>query len=158
MRSHLVLALTATAFMAACGDAPDEQDPPGGGQPQADQRGEAPGDEGVIRGWNAAVNRGDYDRAGAYFAQGAIVEQLAEIELDTRADAVAFNRSLPCRADITDIERDEDSTLAAFDLREGPTGECQEGGSARVRFVIRDGEIEEWRQLPPPSQPRGDIA
>jgi hypothetical protein len=53
---------------------------------------------------------------------------------------------------------DADSTIAAFSLREGRTGQCEEGGSARVRFVIRDGEIEEWRQLPTPPVPRGDVA
>lgn len=115
-------------------------------------------DEAVIRGWNDAVNSGDYDRAAAYFARDALVVQVAPIRLETRADAEAFNEGLPCRADITDIESDDDSTLAAFELREGRTGECEEGGAARVRFVIADGQIEQWRQLPAGSEPQGDPA
>jgi hypothetical protein len=134
----------------------------GGGEPE--DEGSAQGDaarsedEEVIRGWSAAVNRGDYDRAADLFAEGAVVEQVTEIRLDTHAEAVAFNRGLPCRADVTDVDAEGNSALAAFDLREGRTGECTEGGSARVRFVISDGQIEEWRQLPPQPVPEGDTA
>ena len=88
-------------------------------------------------------------------------QQIVETRLRTHADAVDFNSGLPCRADVTDVREEADgSTIAAFALREGPTGECREGGSARVRFVIRDGQIEEWRQLPTPAPqaPQGDPA
>lgn len=150
--------------VAGCGDDEGTDEPRGErGATAADRRGgPAPGqgaDERVIRGWNQAVNLGRYDRAADFFAPGAVVEQLVEVTLDTRADAIAFNRSLPCRADVTDVEREDgDSTIAAFSLREGRTGGCEEGGSARVRFVIRGGEIEEWRQLPTPPVPQGDVA
>jgi hypothetical protein len=150
--------------LAGCGDDAgiDEQRRQGDAAAADRRGGPAPGQgehERVIRGWNQAVNLGRYDRAADFFAPDAVVEQLVEITLDTRADAIAFNRSLPCRADVTDVEReDADSTIAAFSLREGRTGECEEGGSARVRFVIRDGEIEEWRQLPTPPAPRGQVA
>jgi hypothetical protein len=115
-------------------------------------------EERVIRRWSMAVNLGEYERAAAFFERGAVVEQLIEIRLATREDAVEFNRSLPCRADVTDVQREKRSTLAAFRLREGRTGECEEGGRARVRFVIRDGEIHEWRQLPTPPAPPGEVA
>ena len=150
--------------LVSCGDDAGTGEPRGKvGSAAADRRGgPAPGQgehERVIRGWNQAVNLGRYDRAADFFAPGAVVEQLVEVRLETHADAIAFNRSLPCRADITDVKReDADSTIAAFSLREGRTGECEEGGSARVRFVIRDREIEEWRQLPTPPVPRGDVA
>jgi hypothetical protein len=139
------LALTA----AACGGA-DES--PGRDRPAT------PSDERVIRQWSASVNRGDYDRAADLFADGAVVEQVTEVRLETHDDAVAFNRGLPCRADVTDVEEQEDGALAAFELREGRTGECGEGGRARVLFVISDGEIEEWRQLPALPAPEGDTA
>ena len=115
-------------------------------------------DERVIREWNTAVNLGEYERAADLFERGAVVEQVEEIELARRADAIAFNRSLPCRSDVTDIKEESSSTLAAFSLREGRTGGCEEGGNARVRFVIRDGLIREWRQLSSPAAPPGETA
>lgn len=157
------VALAVAAIAIGCGGAgPGDPTTKGEAGPRGSPSEALPptqgGDEAVIRGWNDAVNGGDYDRAAAYFARDALVVQVAPIRLETRADAEAFNRSLPCRADITDIEPDDDSTLAAFELREGRTGECEEGGAARVRFVIADGKIEQWRQLPAGSEPRGDPA
>lgn len=138
MRRALLLALAA---LAGCG---------GGGSDGS------PSDEEVIRGWNSAVNDGDYEAAADRFAEGAIIEQIREVRLRTRAQAIAFNRSLPCRADVTDIDAEEDGgSLATFDLRTGRTGECSDGGTARVRFVIEDGLIREWRQLPEAPLPSG---
>jgi hypothetical protein len=92
------------------------------------------------------VSAGRYERAAEYFAPGAVVEQAAEIRLETLADALAFNSGLPCKADLTDVEDEGETSLAAFRLRRGPGGPCE--GAARVRFRIRDGRIHEWRQLP----------
>jgi len=156
--AQAAVALALLAF-AGCGSGPEprlgegEDEPPGGGP--------APGqsaDEQVIRDWNTAVNLGDFERAADLFERGAVVEQVGEIELATRADAIAFNRSLPCRAEVTDLKSAGDSTIAAFSLREGRAGGCAEGGSARVRFVIEDGRITEWRQLTPPAAPPGETA
>jgi hypothetical protein len=118
-----------------------------------------PSDARVIRSWSSALNRGNYDRAASYFAPGAIVEQAEVFRLPGRREALAFNRSLPCRADITDIDDEGATTLASFRLREGPGGPgaaCD--GSARVRFRLRDGKFREWRQLPDVSPPRGQTA
>jgi hypothetical protein len=155
--------VAALAFLVAgCGSAPPE--------PRLGEPGDAPGDadagpkpgqsveEQVVRGWSQAVNRGEYERAADFFAPGAVVEQVAELRLRTHADAVAFNRGLPCRADVTDVKFEGRSTLAAFRLRTGRGGECTEGGRARVRFVIRDDRILEWRQLPPQPAPPGEVA
>ena len=103
-----------------------------------------------IRGWSAALNRGDYDEAAGFFARGAVVEQVREFRLRDRKAAEQFNRSLPCRADVTDVERQGGSVVAAFRLKPGagPAAAC--GGDARVRFRFRDGRFSEWRQLTEP--------
>jgi hypothetical protein len=116
-----------------------------------------PAGEAVIRGWTRAVYAGDYRRAGSFFARRAIVQQSVTIVLATPRDAVAFSRSLPCRAKVTSILHEPHGVLlASFDLFPGLDGRCQGGGTARVRFFVRDGRIEVWRQLPdapaPPSQ------
>jgi len=114
-------------------------------------------EERAIRGWSAAVNRGDYDEAAGFFAAGALVEQVRAFRLADRDAAVEFNRSLPCRADVTDVEREGASFVAAFRLRPGtgPGESCR--GDARVRFRFRGGRFSEWRQLAEPGSAPGDV-
>jgi hypothetical protein len=132
----------------------------GGGATTAAKPGPGPSQarsgEAVIRGWTEAISRGDYDRAARFFATDAIVQQAGTIVLRTHEDAVAFGRSLPCRATVTGIEREPKGVLlASFDLFPGVGGTCPDGGSARVRFFIRNGLIESWRQLPDKPKPPG---
>jgi SnoaL-like protein len=138
-----MLPLLAACVLPACG---------GEGGPR-------PSDAQVIRAWSRALNQGNYDRAASYFAPGAIVEQAEVFRLPGRRAAIAFNQSLPCRADITDIRDEGSTTLASFRLREGPGGpgaSCD--GSARVRFRLQEGRFREWRQLPEAPPPRGQTA
>ena len=165
MRRVLALLGIGTALLAAagCGLGGDDDDeaPPARNAvpPAADHADRArpdarASDREVIDGWVRAVADRRYERAAGYFAPGAVVEQLGEIRLRTRSDAIALNRSLPCSAELTDVEDEGATSLAAFRLLPGPGGPCE--GSARVRFTIRGGLIREWRQLPEPAAPRGD--
>src|SRR4051812_13039445 len=54
----------------------------------------------VIRGWLLALERQDYEQAAYYFARGAVIDQGRRYRLTTRASALNFNASLPCRADL----------------------------------------------------------
>src|ERR1700742_330435 len=47
--------------------------------------------EQLIQGWLAALEVGDYRRAAAYFARGAIVDQGEPVRLRSRAAAIYFN-------------------------------------------------------------------
>jgi cytochrome c oxidase assembly factor CtaG len=120
--------------------------------------GEERSDEKVIRGWVEAVSEGRYERAADYFAPNAVVEQGREFRLRDREAAIFFNRTLPCRATLTEVEERGEATLGRFRLREGPDGQCGQGAgdSAEVRFVIREGLIREWRQLPERAAPEGE--
>lgn len=102
--------------------------------------------EAVIRGWSRAVNAGDYDRAGAFFARNAVVEQVEEVRLGGPADGARFSASLPCRADVIQVVPEQRTSLATFRLR-GGRSPCS--GPAEVRFAVREGKLTEWRQLPP---------
>ena len=154
MRRLPAAALLCALLIAACGQsgkrpttaAQPAPKPPPAGVPVRK------GDEKVIRAWNKAENAGDYKRAASYFAKNAIVIQSFILQLINRHLAEEWNSGLPCRADITFIRGEQATTLVGFDLREGPTHKCKEGGSAEVRFTIRGGLIRQWRQLPESEQ------
>ena len=57
-----------------------------------------------IRGWSEALNAERFDRAASFFARDAIVQQGLPSGWRTAATAVAFNRSLPCKAAVTDVK------------------------------------------------------
>jgi len=114
-----------------------------------------PGDEKVIRGWNKAINSGNYEKAASYFAPKAVVTQDYVLQFPSHKIAVEWNSGLPCKADITFIRPEATTSIAGFHLREGPHGGCKGGGSAQVRFTIRNGLIRRWQQiLNPPGQPQ----
>src|SRR5215211_7671401 len=112
-----------------------------------------PGDGRAVRGWIEALDEGEYARAASFFARGAIVQQADEFRLPDRHAAEIFNRGLPCRADLSDLEDEGRTVVGTFRLRDGPGGQCE--GEVRVRFTIRHGRFFEWRQL---GEPPGEIA
>ena len=160
----MLAAVALTAGGCSLGDG-DEPRAPGGGQEESERqapggagpRAGEPGEAQAIRAWSMALNSEDYEKAASFFAKGAIVEQAGEVRLPDEDAAVAFNRSLPCKADVTDVEDEGDSVLVAFRLRGGSAGGC-DGGTARVRFRFEDGKFSEWRQLGEPPPAEGDIA
>jgi hypothetical protein len=109
-----------------------------------------------IRGWSRELNAGHFEQAASFFARGAVVEQVQKIRLRDRTAAVAFNKSLPCRADVTDVKSEGGTVVAAFRLRPGtgPKSACD--SAARVRFRFSRGKFTEWRQLVDPAAPSAD--
>ncbi len=167
----LLFALTLGACSLGGTDAEDrgegaaggQEEQAGGGEPSAPPadarpRPGEPEEAEQIRAWSIANNAGRFDRAAAYFAPNALVEQVTESRLPDREAAIAFNKSLPCRADVTDVKEEGDSFVAAFELTAGRGGEQGCGGNARVRFRFREGKFSEWRQLVEPAAPQGEIA
>ena len=148
-RTAALLALIAIAI-GGCGGSKDDNPHPAP-KPSATPSGQA-----VIHSWTEAMYRGQFDKAARYFAPDAIVQQVETIVLRTHEDAVAFGRSLPCRAKVTSIKPEPHGVLlASFELFPGIGGTCPDGGSARVRFFIRKGLIESFRQLPDKPKPKG---
>jgi hypothetical protein len=128
-------ALVATALIAAgCGGSDSGPKPNPG--------------EAAIRGWTMALYNGQYEKAANYFAPRAIIQQGKTFVLRDHNEAVFFGQTLPCRAKVTKIQAEPKGTLlATFDLFPGFHGTCPDGGSVQVRFFIRKGKIETWRQL-----------
>jgi hypothetical protein len=147
---RLVAALA--VLVAGCGGASEKPSPP------PHRTGLLPG-ESVVRGWTEALYNGQYERAANYFARGAIVQQSETVVLTTHIKALAFNLSLPCRAKVTGVKQEPRGVLlASFKLFPGRGGGCARGGTARVRFFVRHGKIESWRQLPEAPTPPGQSA
>jgi hypothetical protein len=144
------LAVVLAVVVAGCGGGSGKSDP---SPPPAQKT--LPG-ESVVRGWTEALYEGQYKRAANYFARGAIVQQSQTVVLTTHIKALAFNLSLPCRAKVTGVKQEPRGVLlASFKLFPGRGGLCAKGGTARVRFFIRHGKIESWRQLPEAPTPQG---
>jgi hypothetical protein len=137
VRPALTVVLLALAVLAGCdSQAVDEPDP----DPLHSYDGR------VIRGWLLALERQDYEQAAYYFAPGALIDQGRPYRLRTPKQAIGFNASLPCRADLVRLKGGGAHVLATFRLRAGPAGNCS--GHVRVRYTIRKGKFTEWRQLP----------
>jgi hypothetical protein len=151
MRPAAVL-LAAIVLTGGCSG--DDDDPERLPPPQ--QRGAAY-EERVIRGWLLALERDDFDGAAYYFARGALIDQGDPYRLKSRSAARTFNASLPCRADLADVEDEPGPrALASFALRRGPGGPCS--GIVKVRFTISAGKFTEWRQLPEEPEAPGEPA
>lgn len=119
----------------------------------------------VITGWIEALSEGDTEGAAGYFAIPSVAENGPTLEIRSAADAVVFNESLPCGAELLSAETVGAFTTATFRLSERPGGDCGagSGGEASTSFVIEDGLIVEWRRVgagapePGPAEAQGRI-
>lgn len=127
---------------------------PGGAAPQV-----TAADAAVIRRWADTLRGGDVSGAAAFFGLPvAVANGTRPLRLDTRAEVVAFNRSLPCGAELLDTEPGEQGLIVAtFRLteRDGPGGGACDGtgNRAQAAFLIEDGLITHWlrvQDLPAP--------
>ena len=139
MALRFALALAAAALSVACG-------------------GEPPSPESVVRAWNESVNSEDNEAAAELFAPGAEVIQAGRSRiLETEAQAIRFNASLPCSAEIVELESNGDMVTATFLLADRGTTECDGPGSqVQAAFRVREGKIVLWHQLPGSGTAPGD--
>jgi hypothetical protein len=118
----------------------------------------------VIRGWADALRAGHVKRAARYFAAPTTVLDGTNPQrtLPSAGAIRAFNRGLPCGAQLVGTVRGEDSyVVATFRLteRRGPRpGPCGAGVGqlADAAFLIEDRHIVSWLRQPDPAQPDND--
>src|SRR6185436_19747766 len=112
MRLMLVL-IAAACVLVSCGDGGDS----------------SPGAEAVIREWADTLREGDVAGAAALFALPSVVSNGTEpFTLYTKAEARAFNESLPCGAKLLRTSSSAGFTTAVFRLTERPgPGRCGSG-------------------------------
>jgi hypothetical protein len=109
--------------------------------------------ESVVREWSDALNAGDNQRAADLFARGAQVVQGNDVFfLQTHADAVDFNSSLPCSGKIVSVTTDQDTATATFVLGNRKRSKCDAPGQKAIAaFRVLHGKIVLWHQLPSPA-------
>jgi hypothetical protein len=155
VRTACLLAALALALLAGCGNGEESADTAGTAA-EAEAAGGVPGDadpeaERVIAAWAEALRRGDVEAAASYFAIPSVAENgPLLVRIRSQADAVSFNESLPCGGRLIQAEGEGDFTTATFRLTERPgPGSCGPGTgeTAKAAFVIREGEIVEWRRV-----------
>jgi limonene-1,2-epoxide hydrolase len=127
-RTALVVALA--AFGAGCGGGP-------------------PSPESVVRAWNESVNSGDNEAAAELFAPGAQVIQAGRTyTLQTEDQALRFNASLPCSAEIVELQSEGDTVTATFVLDDRGDVQCDgPGAEVTAAFRVREGKIVLWHQF-----------
>ena len=104
--------------------------------------------EQVVRGWSAAVNRGDDEAAAKLFGSRVVfVAGDYQTVVRTHTQAVAFNRELRWCGPIVRLARHGNEVIAQFSLR--TRGHCDSGGRERgsVAFSVRHGKIVFFDQI-----------
>jgi hypothetical protein len=138
----------------ACGGGDDE--------PAAEIPGDAdPEDVRVIDEWARTLASGDVEGAAAFFAIPSVAENGILYAIEDEDDALRFNASLPCGAELIAAETEGEFTTATFRLTERPgRGTCGDGTgeTAQTTFVIDGSKIVEWRRVGlPGEQPSGPV-
>jgi limonene-1,2-epoxide hydrolase len=107
----------------------------------------------VVRAWSRELNANRNEAAARLFAPNArIVQGSLDVRLTTHALAVEFNASLPCAGTIVRIQVHGYRAVATFRLGERPKHTCDgPGQKAAALFVVRNGKIVLWEQVPVPA-------
>ena len=102
-----------------------------------------------MRAWSQAINEGDNEAAARLFARGAEVVQGSSVVLGSEREAIAFNASLPCSAEITELTTEGDRVTATFLLADRETSRCDApGAEVTASFRVHEGKIVLLHQLP----------
>jgi limonene-1,2-epoxide hydrolase len=114
-----------------------------------------PSTESVVRAWSQALNSEDNQGAANLFAPGAeIVQGDRVVTLRTHAEAVEWNRELPCSGRIVSIKSTGHTATATFELGDRSDSRCDGPGQrATAIFRVVQGKIVLWHQTATPTPP-----
>jgi hypothetical protein len=158
VRPVVIAVVLAGTLLGACGGGDDEP----ADEPDTGIAGDAdPGDVQVIDEWAKTLASGDVEGAAKFFAIPSVAENGILVEIEDEDDALRFNASLPCGAELIAAESEGEFTTATFRLTERPgRGKCGDGTgeTAQTTFVIEGSKIVEWRRVGlPGEEPSGQV-
>jgi limonene-1,2-epoxide hydrolase len=136
VKARVLLVAAVAAATAGCGSSP-------------------PSTESVVRAWSQALNSEDNQGAANLFAPGAeIVQGDRVVTLRTHAEAVEWNRELPCSGRIVSIKSAGHTATATFELGDRSDSRCDGPGQrATAIFRVVKGKIVLWHQTATPTPP-----
>jgi limonene-1,2-epoxide hydrolase len=111
----------------------------------------APTPRQVVYARSAAINSGNDKAAAALFATDSeVVQGTLALVLHSPADALRFNRALPCAGKIVAVTVDGAEVTATFELGERPGHTCDGPGAQATAIVkVEHGKITLWHQVEP---------
>jgi hypothetical protein len=111
----------------------------------------------VARAWSNDLNANRNAAAARLFAPNArVVQPGVNVVLTSRALAIGFNNALPCAGRIVAIQVHGNRATATFILGQRPKHHCDAPGvKAAALFVVRNGKITLWQQVPAPDPNAG---
>jgi len=115
----------------------------------------------IVRAWSAALNRNDNAAAARLFAPNArVIQGPLDARLTSPQLALEFNASLPCAGRIVQITVKGNRATATFVLGRRPRHTCTatRGEKAAALFVVRNGKIVLWEEVPVPQTGGGPPA
>jgi ketosteroid isomerase-like protein len=107
--------------------------------------------EAVVEDWAEAIRLGQNERAGHYFASGAlIVEHGTQRVLDDPEDATRFAAARACGADVLRLRGTPQRLVATFRLRDRKGSSCPDAGRFETDVLSFEvGRIRRWRHIWP---------
>jgi limonene-1,2-epoxide hydrolase len=109
----------------------------------------------IVRAWSRDLDANRNVAAARLFAPHArVIQPGVDVRLAPKL-AVAFQESLPCGGRIVRLLRQGNRVTAVFVLTERPKHRCDAPGvKAAAVFVVRNGRIVLWHQIPVPPDDR----
>jgi limonene-1,2-epoxide hydrolase len=108
----------------------------------------------IVRAWSRALNANDNLAAAQLFARNAqVIQPPLATRLTSAQLALEFNASLPCAGKIVRLTVTGKRVTAVFVLGHRPKHTCDgPGQKAAAVFVVENGLITLWEQIPVPQQ------
>ncbi len=110
----------------------------------------APSPATVVREWARALRVDDNERAASLFAPNAAVVQGDQLmRFHTHAQALTWNRRLPCSGRVVGLHVEGSAATATFRLADRKHSRCDGPANAEVVtvFVVEHGKIVLWVQI-----------
>jgi len=109
----------------------------------------------IVREWSRHLNAGDNAaEAGLFRLPATMIQGQYAYKLVTRKQIAQWHAGLPCSGTVVSISVKGNVATAVFRLGDRKASKCDAPGTlAAAAFLIVNGKIVAWEQVPPPTKP-----